>query len=243
MIRVFAQIVAALLSLSALGYFIGWREASTYYIELGAPWAASMLPSSVLLQLSPEIAALIGGAAFLGFYALATGQTSAQGLNRFTRIILMIALGLYFANWWLIPWVNDKEWLTAMQVYLATRLVAWGFAISAGLTVAELLGHLKLAGWQMKPTHMMLIFVVVLFGLYQSPAQLGKARARYHLDPDATELPLVKVPDSPPDLKWRLVHVVDGRALLLLSPTKESKNCTFRVIDAKDLCSIGSAAR
>jgi hypothetical protein len=195
--------VTALLSLSALGYFIGWREASAYYGKLGAPWAVLMLPPFALLQLSPEIAVLIGIVAFLGFEALATGQVSAQSLRRWTLIILMIAIGLYYASSQL------SHWLTAWEAYFATRLVAWAFAISAGLTVAELLGHLKLAGWQMKPTHMVLIFGVVWFGLLVAPDQLGQARALYHLDPATTELPLVELRSSPPDLKSARRQSVD----------------------------------
>jgi hypothetical protein len=76
MVRLFPQVVAALVSLSALGYFIGWREASAYYAALGPPWAVSMLPPFALLQLSaPIILAILMG----GFFAF-TSQISVRGL-------------------------------------------------------------------------------------------------------------------------------------------------------------------
>ena len=82
MVRLFPQVVAALVSLSALGYYIGWREASAYYAALGAPWAVSMLPSVALLQLSADIALFIGLSAFFGFNNLATGHVTAKRLSR-----------------------------------------------------------------------------------------------------------------------------------------------------------------
>jgi hypothetical protein len=132
-----------------------------------------------------------------------------------------------------------SKWLSAAQAYFAAFLVAWAYAAAAGLTVAELLGHLKLSDWRMNPTHLGLIYWAIFFGLFTAPDHLGRARAAYHLDPIASSLPVVDLPGSPPGVKWRLVHVADGRALLV-SPAKERQNCTFRVIEAKDLPSIAT---
>lgn len=235
MVRLFPQIVAALLSLSALGYFIGWREASAYYGALGAPWAVSMLPPFTLLQLSSDIAVFIGISAYVGFNNLATGHATAKRLGHSVGIILIIAFILYFANLVL------SRWVPALVIYIVATAVAWAYATAAGLTVAELFGHLKLSEWRMSATHMPLIYFVVFLGLFQAPDQLGRARADWHLDPKATTLPIVNLPGAAADSKWRLVHIADGRALLI-SPAKERQNCTFRVIEAKDLPSIAAAS-
>jgi hypothetical protein len=106
MARLFPQVVAALVSLSALGYYIGWREASAYYGALGAPWAVSMLPSFTLLELSSDIALFIGISAYVGFNNLATGHVSAKGLGRWASISLIVAFVLYFATLILAKWLS-----------------------------------------------------------------------------------------------------------------------------------------
>jgi hypothetical protein len=233
MVRLFPEIVTALVSLSALGYYIGWCEASAYYDKLGAPWAISMLPPFALLQLSSTIAVVIGINGFLGFNSLAAGHATPQGLRRLSLIIVSVGAGLYVLATAL------SKWLSAWQAYAAAFMVALAYAAAAGLIGAELLGHLKLSKWQMNPTYLFLIYWVFYFGLSKAPDDLGRARAAYHLDPAANSLPSVELPGAPANLKWRLVHIADGRALLI-SPAKERDNCTFRVIDAKDLPSIAA---
>lgn len=225
-VRLLPQVVAALVSLSALGYFIGWGEASVYYATLGAPWAISMLPPFALLQLSASIILMM---VMFGFVAFMIG-IPVKALGWITAVILFAALALLF-----VP----PGRLSTDKVYVAAEIGGYLYAAAAGLAIVELVGLLKLANWSFQKRHFHLVYIAILFGLFVAPQQLGRARAEYHLDPSSTALPAVDLPGSPTDLKWRLVHIIDGRALLI-SPAKERQNSAFRVIEAKDLPSIAT---
>jgi hypothetical protein len=145
--------------------------------------------------------------------------------------ILLVAIFLQFAA---------TSWLSATKAYVAAFAGGWLFAIAAGITIIELIVRLRLANWEFqKHALVMLISWAILVGLFIAPDQTGRARAEYHLDATATPLPVVDLPGSSPELKWRLVHIIDGRALLI-SVAKERQNSTFRVIEAKDLPNIAT---
>jgi len=205
MLALVPQIVAAVVSLSVLGYFIGWGKASAYYEFLGAPWAISMLP--LISDIPVNGLALISGG------------------------ILIIACALLFVPIGLLPAGM------AGMAYAAASVGGHLIGVAASLAMVELMGRLKLANWSFKKTHSYLIYIAVVFGLIWAPRQLGRVLAEYDLTP--TALPAVELPGSPPDVKWRLVHIADGRALLI-SPAKERQNSAFRVIEAKDLSSIAT---
>jgi hypothetical protein len=180
MVRLFPQVVAALISLSALGYFIGWREATGYYNALGAPWAVSMLPPFVLLQLSSTVAVLIGISGFLGFTQVATGSMSVSTLGKVSRIIIWVGMAAIFAKALLLDTL-----LPAVVTYYAALVVAWAYGAAAGLIIGELLGRLKLSDWgEMKPTHLGSVSMGIVIGLFMVPHYLGQAHAAYDLDCD-----------------------------------------------------------
>jgi hypothetical protein len=227
MLALVPQIVAAVVSLSVLGYFIGWGKASAYYEFLGAPWAISMLPPFALLQQSASIIFMM---VTFGFFALIS-DIPVNGLALISGGILIIACALLFVPIGLLPAGM------AGMAYAAASVGGHLIGVAASLAMVELMGRLKLANWSFKKTHSYLIYIAVVFGLIWAPRQLGRVLAEYDLTP--TALPAVELPGSPPDVKWRLVHIADGRALLI-SPAKERQNSAFRVIEAKDLSSIAT---
>jgi hypothetical protein len=221
-------LVTALISLSALGYFIGWRQASAYYEALRAPWAASMLQPISLLQLSASSAVFIGISAFAAFTNLATGSTSQKGLDRLCVVLIIVAVALLFGRM--------TNWLSPKNAYAAATIGVLAYEAAAGITGAQLLARLSLSGWRLNVGHFGLLYFVVWCGLLTAPDQFGRARAEYDLDANASPLPAVALPDSP-NPTWRLVHIADGKALLV-SLGKKPHDSIFRIVEATDLLQI-----
>jgi hypothetical protein len=84
--RLLPQTASAAIAVSALGYFIGWREASSYS-ALGAPWAVSMLSPLRLLQMSASIVLPMALFAFMSVEWLVKDMTSTRALTLAINIL------------------------------------------------------------------------------------------------------------------------------------------------------------
>jgi hypothetical protein len=227
------QIAAAVVTLSGLAYFIGWREASAYYLTLGAPWAASGLTASMLLQSSSGLVVLIGISAFLAICLLAEGHATARGLGWTCAGALMVAALLF------LPAAIKVSWASSQVSYGLATAAAFLFAVAAGLTLAELVARYRDSSF--RTSHLWLIYWVVCYGILNAPSFLGQAKAAYRLDPTCTALPPVSVPGAIPTANWRLVYIADGKALLIW-PAKEREKALFRVVEVKEILSIATVA-
>lgn len=232
-VRAVPQVVTGLLSLSALGYFIGWREASAYFAALGAPWAASGLTPLALLQLSSTTVVVIGMSAYVAYGLVVDGQATANGLGWICAVCLMLSCVGFIPSIWdpLHVAVETKYWLAVAGALL--------YAVAAGFTAAELIVRFKSSNSQVLPIHFWLIYWIILYGLFSAPSRLGLARAHYHVDPTSTALPTVSLMESSPRQTWRLVYISDGKALLI-SPDKQREKSEFRVVEVTQLQSIST---
>lgn len=225
------QIASFVVGFSALAYICGWREVSAYYQELGAPWVLSLLSPSQIMQTSIWLISLIALICFLTTLQLIQGYAGQKGLRRWSIIFLAIALFLYAVPLVLEGHITSS---TASTLVIATS-VSW--AISAGLTIGELIACLAQNNLRWGEYHMHLLYFIVLYGLFQAPSNMGTSRAQLASDPMFSKLPAVsfKLPGNTGE--WRLVGPIGDR-LLLLSIARKKEDRRFKLTTTDDINEI-----
>jgi len=221
--------------LSALALFFGWKEASTYYFELGAPWVAGMLSTSKLIQFSSRQISAIGFFALLSIYLITQQAVTEKSLRRWTLVILFPALlflviGLLPASWFNFSPLNIYLFLTG-SVFL--------ISIAAGVTIGELIASLTNRKMVWSQYHYYLVYWVILYGLFQSTDINARANAEYEGNLKSSDLPIVSLAVPVPGKEWRLVTNIDSSFLVVsLAETKGDR--VFRILSASDISSIKS---
>jgi len=226
---VFSQLVAGMIGLSALGYFIGWREASAYYSKLGAPWILNMLPPTYFLQNSAQILVGIVTFSFSAFMLILVKNVTVKTMSWVSVVLLISAL--FFSY---LPSVQFFSF-TMKQQYLMESIVGILFLAAAGVLLGEIIGGIVIGGGKWKTSDLISMNLLFAIGVLFSPNIMGSTKAVHDMDLILSPLPIVTLADS--NTKWRLVQVVDGNAILMEFLTKESKR-QFRVVEAKEIKSI-----
>jgi len=223
-------------ALSALGYFIGWREVAAYYSTLGATWAAASVPPLALLQLSANLIVVAAAASFFSFLAVLESTAHPGALHRAGATTFALACGLLAVSQGLL-W--DVSPFMAYQLALAGSFVC---AVTAGITLSELLWHTRQPGRKVSPWHLWMVYWVVLPGLFWAPDRLGQARALRDASVSHSSLPVV--PHGPGigrTGEWHLVHMFEGTALLML-PADSPQKRLFKLVEAQDVQVASSTA-
>jgi hypothetical protein len=217
------QIGGALAGISALAYVAGRNEAQSYFYELGAPWAFSMMPVSRLVQDSVWLMTTVSLMAFLSLLGLLEKRSTAKTLKRWSLIWAGAAIIAYLPN--IVP----DGWISPRVAQPLALMTGFFWALSAGLTVGELIATLKDSSLKWGPYHLWLIYFIFLFGLIQAPRAQGSARAAIDSDPKNSALPVI-APVGSSDESWRLITLIDGKLLLgRLSPNPKDR--AFRLLN------------
>ncbi|HJU72089.1 MAG TPA: hypothetical protein VJ603_09590 [Paucimonas sp.] len=235
--RLLPHAAGVAVSLSAVTYYAGWRDASAYFIELGAPWAVSMLPATSFLYLSAELVTVVLLVAFFSVHAVATDMTGLKGVTRasigvFVLSIIMAAIARWFPS----------AWLSTKSVWHLTTAVGFLFAVGGGMILGEAAVHLSESEMRWSPRHAYLIYTAIFVGIYVAPSQVGTARARFHLDAVADALPSVKLANALPNQSWFMVSVMNDRALAMERSSK-ARPPQFRVVSVSEVASIEAVAK
>lgn len=226
---------SALVGLGAIAYLVGWRETQSYYSTIGAPWVASLLSPSRMMQTSSWILWITLTFAFSSIFSIADSHTTHHGIRCWAIALLGAGLSLQ---------VIDSLPLDQLSAGLKASLLSLGalcFAASAGLTLAEVVARYKEDGFRWHSYYLWLFFFVVLLTLSWAPSRMGEARARLAMQLTSTSLPQVElaVPDS--TASWRLLEVTDNSAILLSLGTTASQN-RFRVVNLSEMKAVGSTS-
>jgi hypothetical protein len=218
--RVLPRIASAAIALSALGYFIGWREATAYFSALGAPWAAPMLPPLRLLQMSSPIVLPMALSVILSIEWLAKGETARQ-LNQYVGFTAAVAIALFAIEF--LP----EKWASPVAGYWCALAGAVFYAFTAGLMIGELIARLSEDRLQWSGHHVVLLQSFVLIGFFLAPSAVGDSRGT--IDRDLGNLSRVRLEDNEPARDWRLVEVI-GDSALLMSRGGSKDLPAFRVV-------------
>jgi hypothetical protein len=217
------QVAGAAAGLAVLGIFAGWREASAYYSELGAPWFLGNITPAMLLELSAGEIMTLALFAFISISQHMQGNASAKGL-RFGSILALVVSFIF-----LVVSLLPESSISLTAVHLCTIFGSIALSISAGLTIGEISARLADDELKWNGYHIWLLYFVVWFGLMQAPSQIGVSQAKLDRDARLSTLPAVRIKGSA-DMQLRLVTLIGSQALLV-ALADESSQSRFRVVD------------
>lgn len=224
------QVAGFAVGFSGLAYISGWREASAYYQELGAPWAMALLTASQIMQTSIWLISLISIIVLLSVLSLVQGAASQKGLRLWSIIFLVLAGAAY-----VLPLALDGR-VDASSLSLFAGLTSIFWAVSAGLTIGELIACLALQNLEWGEYQVFLLYFVILYGLLQAPTNMGNARAQLAEDLNSSSLPKVLFTTNQTG-DWRLVGPC-GDKLLLVSLAAQRHQRWFKLTDTVSISEI-----
>ncbi|HEJ8532332.1 TPA: hypothetical protein SMJ97_002998 [Klebsiella oxytoca] len=224
------QIAGLIVGFTSLAYIIGWSEASSYYSELGAPWATSLLTPTQVMQTSISLISIIAIVTFVSVVGLVEQTAGVKGLRRWSIIFLILAAIAYASSF-----VLDNRASASVLVIISSIL----WAVSTGTTMGELIGCLALQGIRWGGYEVYLLYFIIFYGLSQAPGVMGKSRAHLVTDSYSTSLPKVTLVGTTPDM-WRLVGPC-GDKFLLISLEQEQKGRLFKLVASESITLIHAA--
>lgn len=228
---VLPRVIGGLVSLSAVGYFAGWRQTQTYYSSIGASWATTLIPPQSLLQLSAGTMLAIVFGAFYSFILLIDSKIKVRTLTWTCAILLLVATTLLLIA---------QGTFGAISPQAASLLSSSGAilcAVTGGITATEFYAGLRSSQGVNSSGQLWLVFWLVLPGLFWAPDRLGQANSIRDTDLESSPLPKVEMADSGNQGTWRLVHTHEGRALIVRLSVKPEDR-VFRLVDASDIEAI-----
>lgn len=224
------QIAASAVGFTGLAFITGWREATAFYRELGAPWATSLLTPSQIMLTSIWLIVLISTIAFVSVVTLVEKKVGQKGLRWWSIVFLCVAAILSASSLALEGRVSVN---TTNTLYGAASL-SW--AVSAGTTIGELIACLALQQFKWGGYEVFLLYFVVFFGLSQAPNVMGEARAKLAAESASTSLPSVSLVPST-TVSWRLVGAC-GDQLLLVSLAADRQGRLFKLVATEKIGEI-----
>lgn len=222
--------------LTALALFFGWKEASTYYSELGASWVIGMLSPSKLIQFSAGQISAIGVFALLSIYLITQNAVTEKSLRRWSLIILAPALLLLIGGFLPSNWFN----FSSTTIFFCLTGAAFLMSIAAGVTIGELIAGLSNKKMVWSQYHFFLVHWVIAYGLFQSADINARATAEFNGNLNNSKLPIVSLVAPISGKEWRLITNIDSSFLVVsLAQTKEER--IFRILSASEISGIKSA--
>lgn len=229
------KLAALITGLSALAIISGWKKATTYYQELGAPWVTSMLSPSALFQYSAQQFIAIGVIVFFVIYMLVEKSTTEKKLLLYSGIFMVLALLILPINMLPSSWLN----LSSLNIYGLTIVATISISISVGLAIGGLIASVAARKSQWNDFHILLLYIILTIGLWQSAEISATAKAEYDGNLKSSGLPLVSLTVPIAGKEWRLVTNIDSSFLVIsLSETKGDR--VFRILSASEISSIKS---
>jgi hypothetical protein len=212
------QLASILVVVSAVGYWIGWKIARTYYDELGAPWVTEMLSPSQLAQGATAWMTAFASVWLGSIFALHQRTATTRGL-KWTSIALLAIASLMS----LLSILFKQE--AGILAIVGGLFWIFGLALTAG----ELVGQLVDANERWDNNSLYLAYFLFAFGLSWFPYEIGHANAVSDTS-GSSNLPTVMVSSPGDQGPWLLVAPVNGKLLLMKLENGTSPR-QFRVID------------
>jgi hypothetical protein len=160
-----------------------------------------------------------------------TGHRKSEGAPPLGDNFLFLAALLLAA-----PLVLKGRVSAAATLFIAgATSISW--AISAGLTIGELIACLAKDELKWGEYHIFLLYFVILYGLLQAPSNMGSTRAKLAIDPASSALPKVSFISSSNIGEWRLV-TASGDRLLLVSLAVNKHDLRFKLVDPSEIKEI-----
>lgn len=228
------KVGSLLVGLTAIAYFAGWRNVSSYYDTLGAPWVLPSLSSLTFLSISAGLIVTILITTFLVVLIAEDHKVSSI-------LLAWIAVGLVVGATAAarIPNYLPTGWLSEQTKWV---FIQWGsgfMAASAGVTLVQLSVRLSDSKHKWSSGTAYLLYSALLVGLYGVPSQVGRARAEHDLNVKLTSFPLVEIVNTTAAIgsEWRLVELIGSNALLVKLSNMPGAHA-FRLVPVQELTNI-----
>ncbi|WFP48469.1 hypothetical protein PL263_10100 [Methylomonas sp. EFPC3] len=114
-------------------------------------------------------------------------------------------------------------------------------AVAGGITITELYASLQPQPSANTSGQLWLVYWFVLPSLFWAPDRLGQAQSARDAHPQSSPLPKVELADPGTQDTWRLIHLHEGRGLLVRLGEKPEDRI-FKLVDAKDIKFISYAS-
>lgn len=229
------QLAAMVAGVGILALFVGWRQTSAYFSELGASWIIPMVSSTELVKSSLSFFAFVTTIALVSIVMLLQGAATRRGLTWWSVIVYVVGAAFFATN--LLP----GDWVTPRTVNACASVAGLLIATSAALTIGELIAHLaeKSAEWDRHSIYLGYFALVV--GFLWAPQMVGEAHAKLDGDFALSALPIVALKDDTSGRSWRLLKSLDG-SFLVVSLAAKKKDFVFRVVGADEVAEIRSSS-
>lgn len=225
------QLAGALVGMSVLAYAAGWSEASAYFDAMGAPWAISLLSPAQIMEEAAWLIIILAFVCYFSIIILLKDIGKPETISRWVDWITGLAATIF-----LISSILEK-YLGSTIPIVSSMLVAVMMAISAGLAIGELISRLSETSLKWDHRHLYLIYFIVFFGLWMSPGNMGRVRAKDEIDPGRCKLPKVTLAQSEFKYEWRLVKILSDK-ILLVRFEKDTKKNVFKVVSFSEINEI-----
>ena len=87
------QLTGTIAGISAVAYFVGWRQNRAYYSELGCTWFMSLLPASDTIQTAIPVFWILAVTSFLQFELFLKGKATPKYFARFALVCSLLGGG------------------------------------------------------------------------------------------------------------------------------------------------------
>ncbi len=228
MFGVVPQMGGAVLGIVTIGYFIGWKTASTYYAVFGAEWITSLLSPTELLQQSYTVlSGIVSG--ILAMMLFAVNGTFSKGFietadivtSLVAAVLLFVALGL------------DGCTRITSSAYIT---LAASFLISFSLSSSVVLHAYAIRDKDRRVISggLQLGYFLWFLAAYQLPMLSGQPRGQLAMDPETSNLAVVTIGGE----EWRLLLARADR--LVLAKLVKGKQPIIRIVPIEKVESIQS---
>jgi hypothetical protein len=228
------KLAAMVAGVGILALFVGWRQTSAYFSELGASWIIPMVSSTELVKSSLSFFAFVTTISLISILMLLQGAATRRGLTWWSVIVYVVGAAFFSTN--LLP----GSWVSPRTANACASVAGLLIATSAALTIGELIAHLaeKSAGWDKHSIYLGHFALVV--GFLWAPQMVGEAHAKLDGDFALSALPMVALKDDASGRSWRLLRSLDG-SFLVVSLAAKKKDFVFRVVGADEITEIRSS--
>ena len=229
---------SGIIGLGCFAYIIGWAYARFYYSEFGASWLINEIPTQTLLGYSwlPVITVLFF--AYLGFLDLA--ETERDGAFETSQRFKLTRFVLNYGRWFFIATIVAD---VAFGVFGYTTVASFFSHITVFVVVGMATSAIEMIIYRFANPNIKfdlsivsLTYIILVFGLYIAPAQMGRNTAREDMNSTVSSLSFVTLRDDPHQ-SFRLL-ISSGDRFYVFPVKYESKYPPIQIVTASQIQSI-----
>jgi len=218
-----AKATSVIVSLSTIGYLVGYKIEINYLNEAGATWVLDLLSPAEFIREGHVVMLAIGVTFFHSILHLFENEGTAEKLRQKDIWLSAIAMLMLCAAYVTNNFFNNIKLDYVLSIFSGTLMAA-----AAGFTIGELVGRLNDSSQKWGQHHLYLLLFFYISAIVMAPYYIGTNQAKSDLDPNNSLLPIVSISGESTE-KWRLIRTV-GESYLLVSLSDKRSQRKFRMV-------------